>query len=200
MPSGSTTLDVGSVIKGRFKLIKLLGVGGMGKVFMALDLIKHEAQNKQPYVALKLLTDDFKEHPDSFIILEREASKAQRLAHPNVSTVFDFDREESTGNIYMTMELLSGMELKEYIKKNVPKNVGISFKDSWELIEGLADALGYAHKNNLIHSDFKPGNAFLTEHAITKKQIIKVIDFGIARAGSSHDESRRYPLCCGSDV
>lgn len=183
-PDTTPTLGIGSVIKGRFKIEKLLGVGGMGRVYKALDLIKHEAQNKQPYVAIKLLTDEFKKHANSFIILEREASKSQRLAHPNIGTVFDFDRD-STGTIYITMEMLDGMELKQYIRKNIPKNKGRPIQEMWSIIEGLADALGYAHKNNLIHSDFKPGNAFLSENPITHQQVIKVIDFGISRASGT---------------
>ena len=182
------SLDVGSVIKSRFKLEKLLGVGGMGKVYKALDLIKHEAQNKQPYIAIKLLTDEFRQHENSFVILEREASKSQRLAHPNIATVFDFDREESTGTIYITMEILDGMELKQYIKRKVPKNKGLPFSRMWPIIEGLSNALGYAHKNNLIHSDFKPGNAFLSENQVTGEQVVKVIDFGISRASGSGNQ------------
>ncbi|MDI9348227.1 MAG: protein kinase [Methylacidiphilales bacterium] len=183
----SNKLDVGTVLKGRFRLESLLGVGGMGKVYKALDLIKYEAKNKQPYVAIKLLTDDFKKHANSFIILEREASKSQRLAHPNIATVYDFDREESTGTIYMTMELLSGIELKEFISTQVVPKKGLSFAEAWPIIEGLANALGYAHKNQLIHSDFKPGNAYLVENQQTKQQTVKVIDFGIARAGSASE-------------
>ena len=70
--------DIGSIIRGRFKLEKVLGVGGMGKVYKALDLLKAEAKDRKPHVAIKLLNDNFREHPESFIALQREASRQQR--------------------------------------------------------------------------------------------------------------------------
>ncbi|HEY3487547.1 MAG TPA: bifunctional serine/threonine-protein kinase/formylglycine-generating enzyme family protein, partial [Gammaproteobacteria bacterium] len=131
-----------------------------------------------PYVAIKVLTAAFRQHQNAFIALQREASKAQRLAHPNIGTVFDFDREGEL--IFMTMELLEGSELKTFIAE-LPKG-GLPLAEALPLIEGMARALGYAHQSKLIHSDFKPGNVFLT-----KDKTIKVIDFGIARASQSKD-------------
>ncbi|HKE93044.1 MAG TPA: hypothetical protein VKB34_01950, partial [Povalibacter sp.] len=96
-------LQPGSIIKKRFVLETLLGKGGMGLVFGAIDRRKEEAQDPNPRVALKVLNADFERHPQSFIALQREARKAQTLAHPNVVTVFDFDRDGET--VYMTMEL-----------------------------------------------------------------------------------------------
>ena len=80
----STDYDVGSIVRGRFKLEKVLGVGGMGKVYKALDLLKEEAKDRKPYVAIKLLNDNFKDHPQAFISLQREASRQQKLSHPNM--------------------------------------------------------------------------------------------------------------------
>ena len=90
--------DIGSVVRGRFKLEKVLGVGGMGKVYKALDLLKAEAKDRKPYVAIKLLNDNFREHPESFIALQREASRQQKLSHPNIATVYDFDRVGGSRN------------------------------------------------------------------------------------------------------
>ncbi len=168
-----TVLKIGSVIKGRFVLTELLGRGGMGIVYKARDLVKVQAQDSNPYVAVKVLTDAFKKHSSSFIALQREASKAQRLAHPNIATVFDFDHDG--GAVYMTMELMVGQNLQKLIKEmpkdGLPKDIALNY------IKQLAAGLAYAHKQKLIHCDLKPANIFLTEDGT-----IKLLDFGITRA------------------
>ena len=152
----------GSVIKQRFKLEKVLGIGGMGKVYKALDLLKAEAKDKKPHVAIKLLNEDFKDHPEAFISLQRESSRQQKLAHPNIATIYDFDRVGGPGTpVFITMELMEGMELKDYIKKKVRPKGGIPFDEAYDIIKQLGAGLIYAHERNLVHSDFKPGNAFL---------------------------------------
>ncbi|HKK16046.1 MAG TPA: protein kinase [Gammaproteobacteria bacterium] len=171
-------LGPGSVIKHRFKLLDVLGVGGMGKVYKGIDLLKEEARDRHPYVAIKLLNEDFKDHPEAFISLQRESSRQQKLAHPNIATVYDFDRIGGPGTpVFITMELMEGMELKDYIKKEVRKRGGLPFDEAFTIIKQLGDALIYAHNRGLAHSDFKPGNAFLCNDGT-----VKTLDFGIARA------------------
>ncbi|MDH5389117.1 MAG: bifunctional serine/threonine-protein kinase/formylglycine-generating enzyme family protein [Gammaproteobacteria bacterium] len=169
-------LKPGSILKDRFNLVSVLGEGGMGVVYKAIDMLKVEAKDMNPYVAIKVLSEDFKEHPDAFISLQRETSKAQKLAHPNIATVYDFDRDKET--VYMTMEMLEGKPLDEFIK-SMPKE-GLSEMEALEMVTGLGEGLAYAHANGLVHSDFKPGNAFVLYDGP-----IKVIDFGIARAAGS---------------
>ena len=171
-----TKIEPGAVLRGRFKLDSVLGVGGMGSVFLGSDLIKVRAKDKQPRVALKVLNEDFKQHPDSFIALQREASRQQRLAHPNIATVYDFDQTED-GLAFLVMELLEGQPLNEFIKKIVRPRSGLPFAEALPMVLGLGAALVYAHEHNIVHSDFKPGNCFLT-----KDGQMKVLDFGIARA------------------
>lgn len=165
----------GAVIKERFQLDEVLGVGGMGTVYKGRDLLKVEARDRNPYIALKVLNEDFKKHPDSFIALQREASRQQRLAHPNIATVYDFDRTGST--VFLTMELLEGIPLNKYIKKEVLPKAGLPLDQALPIIQGLGAALAYAHERQIVHSDFKPGNCFLTQDGA-----VKVLDFGIARA------------------
>ncbi len=164
-------LAVGAVIKERFELVQQLGIGGMGIVYKALDRRKVEAQDRDPYVAVKILNDEFKKHPKALQALQREARKTQELAHPNIMTVYDFDRVGT--DVYMTMEFLDGAPMDEVIKKR--KGKPFPENEAMLMIEGMCEALGYAHRRNLVHSDFKPGNVFLT-----KKGTIKVLDFGIA--------------------
>ena len=171
-------LGPGSIIKHRFKLLEVLGVGGMGKVYKGIDLLKEEARDRNPYVAIKLLNEDFRDHPEAFISLQRESSRQQKLAHPNIATVYDFDRIGGPGTpVFITMELMEGMELKDFIKKDVRKKGGLPFAEAFQIIKQLGDALTYAHNRGLVHSDFKPGNAFLCNDGT-----VKTLDFGIARA------------------
>lgn len=173
-----TAFGPGSIIKQRFKLMAVLGVGGMGKVYKGLDLLKEEARDKKPYVAIKLLNEDFKDHPEAFISLQRESSRQQKLAHPNIATIYDFDRVGGPGTpVYITMELMEGMELKDHIKKVVKKQGGLPFEEAIKIIRQLVAGLAYAHDRRLVHSDFKPGNCFLCNDGT-----VKTLDFGIARA------------------
>ena len=166
-------LSVGVVIKERFVLKEELGRGGMGTVFKALDLRKVEANDREAFVALKVLNIDFRENPVSLIALQRETKRAQTLSHPNIITVYDFDRDGV--QVFMTMEYLQGRPLSNLIREMPPGGMG--FKQAWTIIEGMCAALAYAHKKNIVHSDFKPGNVFITE-----QNEAKVLDFGIATA------------------
>ncbi len=160
------------ILKQRFILDEKLGSGGMGTVYRAKDLRKVEAQDRQPYVAIKVLNNDFRAHPDAFIALQREASKSQGIAHPNIVSIFDFDKD---GDVpYMTMELLQGQELANLLKE-YPN--GLPDAIVWPAVRGMCAGLRRAHQAGITHSDFKPGNVF-----ITKDGVAKILDFGIARA------------------
>ncbi|RLJ19763.1 serine/threonine protein kinase [bacterium endosymbiont of Escarpia laminata] len=164
---------VGDTLNGRFVLEDEIGRGGMGVVYLAKDLRKEEARDREPYVAIKVLNEAVQQNPDAFIALQREAKKAQRLAHPNVATVYDFDRDGDT--VYMTMELMQGESVEHLIKRIRPS--GLPLEKALPIIEGMAHGLAYAHKKDIVHADFKPGNAFILQNGE-----IKVLDFGIARA------------------
>jgi serine/threonine protein kinase len=177
----SAPLTVGSVIKDRFVIKAVIGCGGMGTVFRATDLRREEAQDESPDVAIKVLNEEFREDPELFIALQRETKKTQQLAHPNIVTVYDFDRDGS--NVFMVMQILEGQSLRQYIREQAPD--GLPFKKAWPIIKGLALALAYAHKNNIVHSDFKPGNVFITTDGD-----VKVLDFGIACAAARSDHDK----------
>jgi serine/threonine protein kinase len=171
-PQGLLGIKPGALIKDRFLLLKQLGSGGMGVVYSARDLVHEEAGEKDSVVAIKLLSESFKEHPNALRMLQQETKKSRELAHPNIVNVYDFDRDGEI--VYMTMELLSGHSLEDYLKlhqshKAKPEEV-------WPIIRDIARGLMYAHEQNIIHSDLKPSNIFLT------KKGAKILDFGIARA------------------
>jgi hypothetical protein len=169
----SVSLVSGSVLKDRFILETPIGRGGMGTVFKARDLRKEEALDRNPHVAIKVLNEDFKEHHGALQALQRESRKAQKLAHPNIVTVFDFDRDD--GNVYMVMELLQGIPLDRLIKLNQDNGIGV--KDALRVMRGICKGMAYAHEQGILHADFKPANAFVTTEGVAK-----VCDFGIARA------------------
>lgn len=164
---------VGDLLKDRFRLEKMLGEGGMGAVFLALDQRKIEARHSDPYVAIKLISGEFSQDPLAYISLQRETDKSQKLAHPNVITVYDFDRDGDV--FFMTMEALKGQTLDTIIKAETRSRA-----QTVTYINELSLGLAYAHQRNIVHSDIKPQNIFVTDDGV-----LKVLDFGIARALSS---------------
>src|SRR5262245_7658058 len=172
-PTDSAPPGPGSVVKDRFELMEKIGQGGMGTVYKARDRRKEEAQDRNPYVALKVLNEDFKRHPRSLQALQREARRAQALQHPNIVTVYDFDRDGT--NVYMVMELLEGEPLDRLIRRH--KGVGLDRPQAWEIARQICKGMGYAHGQGIVHADFKPANAYLLNDGT-----VKIFDFGIARA------------------
>ncbi len=170
--SVDAVLKIGSLIGGRYELLSQLGSGGMGRVFKARDRLKAEAQDRNPYVALKVLSEEFKEHPDAMIALQRESRRAQTLSHPNVINVHEFFRDGP--HLYMTMELLDGKPLDQLLQSD--NSDGLDFDQAWSIIEGVGHALQYGHKKGIVHSDIKPGNIFLCDDGT-----VKVLDLGISR-------------------
>ena len=158
---------------GRFYIEAVLGQGGMGMVLKARDRMREEARDPNPYVAMKVLSEEFKSHPQSFIALAREWKKAAELSHENIITVYDFDRVG--GTVFMTMELLDGEPLDAILKQHALK--GLPPERARKIVLGCARALAFAHSRGIVHADFKPGNVF-----VLPNDEVKVLDFGIARA------------------
>lgn len=186
----------GTRLRDRFIIDEVLGAGGMGTVYRGRDALKLEARDRNPYLAIKVLNETFARRPDAFIALQREASRQQRLAHPNIATVFDFDR--SGGTMFITMELLEGRTLDQFIRAEVRKRGGMPLDEAMPLIEQMCSALSHAHQRGIVHADFKPGNCFLTDSGE-----LKVLDFGIARAmkdpaGSPQDQTLFDPRSMGA--
>jgi hypothetical protein len=181
IPTGNEPLGPGSIVKGRFLLEEQIGRGGMGIVFRVRDLRKVEAQDRNPYVAIKVLNEEFKRNPLALYALQREARKAQRIAHPNIVTVYDFDRDGT--NVYLVMELLEGDPLDRAVKR--ASGTGMCAKEALRIARDLCRAMAHAHEQGILHADFKPSNVFLTGQGA-----VKVLDFGIARAVKRGDEAQ----------
>lgn len=171
-PQRDDGLELGTVLRERFVLEDVIGYGGMSVVYRALDRRREEANDRQDHVAIKLLGGSFRDHPDAFVALQREARRAQTLAHPNIATVYDFDRHGDTP--YLCMELLSGKTLDRLMQTRMP------MERVRTIVRGMADGLDYAHQRGIVHADLKPSNVFITDQGD-----VKLLDFGIARVISS---------------
>ena len=174
--------EEGLLVRDRFVLLDQLGAGGMGTVFTAIDLRRAEADDPNSRVAIKFLSSAFSEHPDALVSLQREARKTQQLAHPNVVTVYDFDRDGD--RVFMTMELLDGEPLSrlELLEKRINKSF-----DRSDLVRQFAEGLAYAHSQGVVHCDLKPDNVF-----VTASGRVKVLDFGIARLTQEAEQADQY--------
>lgn len=177
-------VGIGSVLIERYVLESIVAggdKGGMGVVYRALDRLDEEAQDRNPYKAVKVLNEEFKRHPESIISLHREARKTMTLAHPNILTVFGFERDRRQGDtVFMVMELLEGTPLNDLIRTH--KDGGLPVDEAMKIIRGVARGLAFAHEKDFVHSDVKPSNAFYT-----RTGQVKVLDFGIARAARISD-------------
>lgn len=157
---------------GRYKVLKELGRGAMGVVYLGKD------PTIQRFVAIKTMRLDEIDDADKLQEVKarffREAESTGRLSHPNIVTIFDAGEEHDLG--YIAMEVLEGTTLKQWSRK--PNLMPLD-----KLIPTLAtvaDALDYAHQQGVVHRDIKPANIMLT-----KDQVVKVMDFGIAKMASS---------------
>lgn len=154
------------VFGGRYRVIEVLGHGGMARVVKARD------ERLGRLVAVKTLHTDFDHHPERMARFEKEARFAASLSHPNIIGVYDIDHDQ-TGAQFIVMEYIEGENLKSLIRREGPLVPAVVVA----IIRELCLALDYAHHQGVIHRDIKPENIFLTS-----SRQVKVGDFGIARA------------------
>ena len=178
-PGRATALfGEGYRLRGRYLLDCLIGQGAIGQVWRAKDLLGEEARDRNPFVAIKVLNSDFEGQSDAFVAMHREAARAQKLAHPNIVTVYTFDRDDVSGRAFIVMELLEGRPLDRVIGELGAG--GMARSHALPIIRGMAEGLAYAHRRGIVHCDFKPANVFLTAGGTPK-----ILDFGIARAANT---------------
>jgi serine/threonine protein kinase len=158
----STTL-----IAGRYRLERRLGVGGMSTVYLAFD------QRLERSVAVKLLAEHLADDPAFVSRFRREALSAARLVHPNIVQVFDFGFDEAQRQHFIVMEHVPGRSCAELLRDRGHLEVA----EGVEIIRQACRGLDYAHRNGVIHRDVKPGNLLVSE-----SDAVKLADFGIARA------------------
>ena len=171
-PSFTETLETpgqefgrGTVFAGRFEVIEELGKGGMGKVFKVFD-----KEISEP-IALKLLKPEIAADAETIERFRNELKYARKIAHKNVCRMYDLGREH--GLYYITMEYISGEDLKSMIRMMGQLNVGKAVSIAKQVCEGLAEA----HRLGVVHRDLKPQNIM-----IDREGNARIMDFGIARS------------------
>ena len=159
---------IGRVFDTRYRILSRLGTGGMAAVYLAED------QELGRRVAIKILDD---RHANDVGFLERfrrEAQNAASLSHPNIVAIYD--RGEAEGSSYIAMEYLEGPTLKDLIVREGPLPIPVAI----DYVRQILAAVGFAHRNGIVHRDIKPHNVLVGEDGRCK-----VTDFGIARSGAS---------------
>ena len=158
-------LTIGHMLSGRYRIERVLGEGGMGVVYLATD-----EQVVGEAFAIKVLKEDL--GPEALELLREEVRKTRKLSHPNIVDVHSVNVDGT--KLYVLMEYLEGKSLDVLLAEEFGR--GMPFSHAWPIIEDVGAALGNAHDHNVIHSDLKPANVFVTTSGRTK-----LLDFGIAR-------------------
>jgi beta-lactam-binding protein with PASTA domain/predicted Ser/Thr protein kinase len=162
-----------TVFKKRYELHRKLARGGMSDVYLARDQVLDRP------VAVKVLFPEFAKDATFVERFRREAQAAARLNHPNVVSVYDWGEEQ--GTYFIAMEYVEGRSLSEIIRAEGPLHP----RRVAEITGDVASALGFAHRNGVVHRDIKPGNVMIE----TRGQV-KVADFGIAQALSGPEQTQ----------
>ncbi|HEX4457204.1 MAG TPA: protein kinase, partial [Polyangia bacterium] len=169
--AGKTDL-VGQVLADRYRVLRLIGEGGMGQVYES----QHVNINKR--FAIKLLRPEIVSNPEAVARFRQEAWSASSIGHDNIIEIEDFATLPS-GAVYLAMEFLSGQSLAERMRVE-PK---LTFAESLELCLQVGSGLGAAHEKSIVHRDMKPENIFLAQkHG---RVIAKILDFGIAKVSGA---------------
>src|SRR5262249_14114410 len=165
-PEATSARQTPGAMLGPYRILDLLGAGGMGRVYRARDTRLGRV------VAIKILNQQFSSR------LEREARAASALNHPNIVTLHDIAHD--SGVDYLVLEYVPGKSLDKLITKGLPLNEAIHYAQQ------IASALAAAHAAGIVHRDIKPANAI-----VTSESQVKVLDFGLAKteaaSGADHE-------------
>ena len=166
MAASDTLID--QVFDGRYRVVRKLGTGGMANVYLAED------QELGRRVAIKMLDDRHAQDEQFVERFRREAKNVAGLSHPNIVAIYD--RGEAEGTYYIAMEYLEGRTLKELLVARGPTPLPVAIDYARQILA----AVGFAHRNGIVHRDIKPHNV-----VVGPDGRLKVTDFGIARSGTS---------------
>jgi serine/threonine protein kinase len=171
---------------GSFEVLSPLGAGGMGEVYRAHD--SHLGRD----VALKTLPEVFVADPERMARFEREARILATLNHPNIATLFGFERQ--SGMLALVMELVEGDTLHQHLQQSTAPGRGLPLAQAIGIARQIVDALDAAHEKGIVHRDLKPANIKLTTEGV-----VKVLDFGLAKviiatdSGGDETQTRTMP-------
>jgi serine/threonine protein kinase len=157
-----------------YRILKRVGIGGMGQVYLAVDT------RLDRKVALKFLSARFTSDPSMLKRLQEEASTASRLNHPSILTIYEI--AEVNGEHFIASEYVEGVTLRALIEKG-EMNPQLAL----EVLTDVASALAAAHLADVVHRDLKPSNIMIRADGL-----VKVIDFGLAKSIQASDEGERW--------
>jgi serine/threonine-protein kinase len=178
----------GAILEGAYRLVRVIGQGGMGAVYEAVQL----RLNKR--VAIKIMSHDLASNTVALARFHREAEITSRLGHPHLVTVMDFGTSES-GEPYLVMEMLDGEDLEVRLGK-----VGrLPLEATVRITRQAASALGAAHAQDIVHRDMKPANIFLL-HVPGEQEFVKVLDFGISKVKAASARLTRATAVVGTPL
>ncbi|MCX2898336.1 serine/threonine-protein kinase [Pseudomonas mandelii] len=173
MPIKASMGEMPDVLAGRYRIERLLGAGGMGAVYRARDLLREQFGDPDPYVALKVLGEEFAESPDASALLYNEFALTRRLRHDNVLRFYTFGVDAHHQRAFITMELMRGLTLDALLCE---RPQGLPWEELRDIALSLLDALAYAHARGVLHGDIKPSNVMLSEDGV------RLFDFGLGQA------------------
>ncbi|MHC8408632.1 serine/threonine-protein kinase [Pseudomonas sp. Hz4] len=172
-PTKASIGEMPDVLAGRYRIERLLGAGGMGAVYRARDLLSEQFGDPDPYIALKILSEEFAESPDASALLYSEFALTRRLRHDNVLRLHSFEVDTDCQRAFITMELMRGLTLDKLLCE---RPLGLPWKELRDIALPLLDALAFAHARGVLHGDMKPSNVMLSEEGV------RLFDFGLGQA------------------
>jgi eukaryotic-like serine/threonine-protein kinase len=184
LPSAVSEEDplIGSIVGGRYRIIGVLGEGGMGRVYTAEQQMGTTVRK----AAVKTLLAQYAKDPQVLARFNRECGTVAELKHPNTIQVWDFG-QTNTGELYIAMELLEGKSLEDALTETGP----MPAERVDRIIGQAAGSLQEAHNKGIVHRDLKPANLFLTKLDGDNADFVKVLDFGIAKRSERPDSKEQ---------
>ncbi|MEZ4404758.1 MAG: serine/threonine-protein kinase [Kofleriaceae bacterium] len=170
--SASNQAWLGAIVDGRYRVLEVLGRGGMGVVYK----VEHVRMGK--IAAMKVLHRDLADDPEVVQRFEREAAAVSRLHHPNSVQVFDFGAAQ--GALYLIMEYVRGQDLGTIVERDGP----LPFARAAPILVQILGALTEAHERGIVHRDLKPENVLVTR-TTGGRDFAKVLDFGLAKVANA---------------
>jgi eukaryotic-like serine/threonine-protein kinase len=166
-------VNIGALLRNRYRVCGIVGHGGMGTVFEATDEYRVELASSHRRLAIKVLHTEIARREELLTELQREFQHLQLLSHPNIVRVHEFDRDGDVA--FFTMELLSGALLSHVFQTR--NSIALPRPYAWAVIRDVGAALAHAHSRGVIHGDINPQNIFVTHDGQ-----LRVLDFGASHS------------------
>ncbi|MFL1551651.1 serine/threonine-protein kinase [Pseudomonas sp. D47] len=164
--------ELPTLLNGRYQLEQLLGVGGMSTVYRARDLVRDGFTDPEPFVAIKILSEEISEYADANALLYCEYALTLRLHHPHVIRLHSFEIDSQSQRGFITMELMRGIPLDRLLCE---RPQGLPWEELREIAIAALEALSYSHSQGVLHGDIKPSNLMLTDTGV------RLYDFGLGQ-------------------